>query len=112
MEVHGRVGSLPVVGIDRAPQRADAATLLDVAVHVGGHPWTLTSVISEHTASRTGGATSVVKLAHRAAQPVQAVVSHAGAVTSIAGVAAVAVDHKAALARTRAASWMPDSGAL
>ena len=25
------------------PQRADTATLLDVAVHVGGHPWTLTS---------------------------------------------------------------------
>ena len=42
-------------------------------------------VIPEHAATRTGGATSVVKLTHRAAQPVQAVVSHAGAVTSEEG---------------------------
>ena len=39
-------------------------------------------VIPEHAATRTGGATSIMKLTHRAAQTVQAVVSHARAVTS------------------------------
>ena len=42
-------------------------------------------VIPEHAATRTGGATSIVQLTHRAAQTVQPVVSHAGAVTSEEG---------------------------
>ena len=42
-------------------------------------------VIPEHAATRTGGATSIMKLTHGAAQTVQAVVSHTGAVTSEEG---------------------------